>query len=173
MPDRASLDRLVLDHLPAALRFATRLTGDVNRAEDIVQESLLRVVRAWPRFREEASFRTWFFRIIIYAFRDHLRKRNLDTESLDDGAGELPDPREVGPVAQAIASELGAMIANEVSRLPPRQREVLVLTAYEGLSPREAANVLEIGEGNVHSTLSVARSQMKKRLAPYLKSMEK
>jgi RNA polymerase sigma-70 factor (ECF subfamily) len=169
----ASLDRLVLDHLPAALRFATRLTGDPDRAEELVQEALLRVVRRWTSFRGEAAFRTWFFRIVINVFRDRLSVTSPETVSVDEQQADLVDSADAGPAQAAMAAELARLIAQEVSRLPARQREVLVLIVYEGLSTREVAEVVGISEGNVHSNLSAARTRLKARLAPYLGSVEK
>ena len=64
------LDRLVTQNLSAALRFATRLTGTLDAAEDVLQEALVRVARSWKSFRKEAEFRTWLFRIVINVFRD-------------------------------------------------------------------------------------------------------
>ena len=173
MRNPASLDRLVLDHLPAALRFATRLTGDPDRAEELVQEALLRVVRRWTSFRGEAAFRTWFFRIVINVFRDRLSVSAPDTVPVDEQRADWIDSTDVGPLQAALAAELAQLIAKEVSRLPPRQREVVVLIVYEGLSAREVADVVGISEGNVHSTLSVARARLKTRLAAYLGSVEK
>lgn len=161
--DNAALDRLVLEHLPHALRFAVRLTGDLNLAEDLVQESLLRVSRAWPQFRAEATFRTWLFRIVINAFRDGLKRRR--DEALPD---ELNDERGIDPQSAAMAGELGELVARLVSALPPRQREVLVLSAYEQLSAREVAEVAGISEANVYATLHAARSRLRTQLAPYL-----
>jgi RNA polymerase sigma-70 factor (ECF subfamily) len=168
-----SLDRLVLDHLPAALRFATRLTGDPDRAEDLVQEALLRVVRRWTTFRGEAAFRTWFFRIVINVFRDRLRASPTEGIPIDENQTDLIDRTETGPPQTAMAAELAQLIAKEVSRLPSRQREVLVLIVFEGLSAREVAVIVGISEANVHSTLSAARTRLKTRLAPYLRSVEK
>lgn len=173
MRNPGSLDRLVLDHLPAALRFATRLTGDPERAEELVQEALLRVVRSWATFRGEAAFRTWFFRIVINVFRDRLRALSTDEIQFDENQTDLIDLTDAGPPQAAMAEELGRLVAKEVSRLPPRQREVLVLIVFEGLSVREVAEVIHISEANVHSTLSAARTRLKTRLAPYLGSVEK
>jgi RNA polymerase sigma-70 factor (ECF subfamily) len=169
----SSFDRLVVEHLPAALALATRLAGEPNAAEEIVQEALVRVVRSWPAFRGEAAFRTWFFRILINVFRDRLRKQTGGELSLDESPVELAATRECEPPQAAMAAELAERVAAEVSRLPPRQREVLVLSVYEGMSTREVARVVGISEGNVHSTLSAARLRLKARLAPYLKSVEK
>ena len=173
MRNPASLDRLVLDHLPAALRFATRLTGDPDQAEELVQEALLRVVRKWTSFRGEAAFRTWFFRIVINVFRDRLSVLASERGPVEAPWEDLIDATDAGPPQAAMAAELAQLIAQEVSHLPPRQREVLVLIVYEGLSPPEVAGVVGISEGNVHSNLSAARTRLKTRLAPYLGSVER
>lgn len=172
MPNPASLDRLVLEHMSEALRFATKLVGDPDRAEEIVQEALVRVVRSWTGFRGTAAFRTWLFRIVINVFRDRLAATSLPTTSLDEESGDLIDQAQFGPPQAAMATELRETIRREVSRLPPRQREVLVLISYEGLSVREVAEVAEISEANVYSNLSAARARLKARLAPYLGSVE-
>jgi RNA polymerase sigma-70 factor, ECF subfamily len=168
----SSLDRLVVEHLPAALAFATRLAGDPLAAEEIVQDALVRVLRSWRSFRGEAAFRTWFFRIVINVFRDSLRNSAAKLP-IDENPVEPADSAGAQPPQAAMAAELERLIAREVSRLPPRQREVLVLSVYEGMSTRDVAGVVGISEANVHSTLSAARSRLKARLAPYFKSVEK
>lgn len=173
MRDPVSLDRLVLEHLAAALRFAVRLTGNRDSAEELVQEALLRAVRRWTSFRGEAAFRTWFFQIVINLFRDRLDQPAAASLSTADEQADWPDAHVVAPPELVLAAELEERIAREVSRLPPRQREVLVLVAYEGLAPREVAKIVSISEANVHSTLSAARSRLRTRLAPYLGSVER
>jgi RNA polymerase sigma-70 factor (ECF subfamily) len=159
--DRASLDQWVSAHLSEALRLAIRLTGDPVEAEEVVGEALVRVARGWKSFRGEARFRTWLFRIVINAFRDRVAARPA-TEQLDE---DLPDRRAADPATLAAAAELGRLIAARVSALPPRQREVVILTCYEGLSPQEAAEVLGTTRANVHATLHVARRRLRRELA--------
>ena len=168
MADSSNIDRLVVEHLPAALRLAVRLTGDRDTAEELVQEALLRVARGWRKFRGDAAFRTWLFRIVINVFRDSLRRRRLSVASLEDEAVDVPDPRGASPPSAAAAQELAERVAAEVSRLPPRQREVMVLLVFEGMTTKQTAALLEITEQNVHATLSVARAHLQKRLAPFL-----
>ena len=162
--DRSTLDRLVREHLPAALRFAVRLTGDLDTAEEVVHEALLRAARGWASFRGESQFRTWLFRIVINASHDQRRLREPPAALPD----ELCDEKARDPAAIAQAGELAELIARLVSSLPPRQREVLVLITYEGLRPREVAEVLGISEGNVRTNLHLARERLRKHLAPYL-----
>lgn len=111
------LDRLVTQNLSSALRFAIRLTGTVDAAEDVLQEALVRVARSWKSFRKEAEFRTWLLRIVINVFRDRLAasKPADRTLSLD-----LADERGGDPANAAQDVELGQLIAARVSALPPR-----------------------------------------------------
>jgi RNA polymerase sigma-70 factor (ECF subfamily) len=159
------LDRLVTQNLSAALRFATRLTGTPDVAEDVLQEALVRVARSWKTFRKEAEFRTWLFRIVINVFRDRLARAKPPEQSNFD---QRIDHRSRDPASEVQTTELGELIAARVSSLPPRQREVMVLIAFEGISPKEAASLLNITEANVYSTIAVARERLRKELAPYL-----
>ena len=157
------LDRLIRDHLPAAMRFATRLTGDSATGEELVQESLYRVARSWRTYREEARFRTWFFQIIINAFRD--QRRQTKSSPLDI---ETSDPRQPSPSDRMLEGELKTEIAACIARLPDRQREVIVLTTFEELTVAEVASVLDVSEQNVHSTLHIARKRLREELSAYL-----
>jgi RNA polymerase sigma-70 factor (ECF subfamily) len=163
--EELELDRLVSEHLPAALRFVTRLTGDVDRAEDVLQESLVRVARSWKTFRREAEFRTWLFRIVINVFRSRSAESCNQPTTLPEA---LVDRRAADPASGAQERELTELIAERVSALPERQREVMVLTSFEGFSVKETAALLDITEANVYSTLAVARARLSKELAPYL-----
>jgi RNA polymerase sigma-70 factor, ECF subfamily len=161
------LERLVSEDLPKALRFALRLTGSQETAEEIVQEALFRAARAAHTFRGQSRFRTWFYRIVISAFRDQLAaaaRRRCPGELSD----ELADPRGEDPSAVMIADELRDLVARRISALPSRQREVLVLITYEEMRPREVAEVLGISESNVHASLHYARARLRAELAPYL-----
>jgi RNA polymerase sigma-70 factor, ECF subfamily len=162
--DRSTFDRLVREHLPKAMRFATRLTGSVDAAEEVLQDALVKVSRSWETFRGQSKFQTWLFGIVVNAFRDRLAKRRepgpLPTE--------VTDARVTNPASQVVAGELGEVVAKAVSTLPPRQREVLVMIAYEGLNTSEAASALDITEQNVRTNLHLAREHLRKQLAGYL-----
>jgi RNA polymerase sigma-70 factor (ECF subfamily) len=154
--DRRAVDQLVVEHLPAALRMAARLTGDGHAAEDVVQEALCRVLRQWRSFRGEASFKTWLLQIVVNVDRDR-RRRRTSAEALD--AGEIAS-RAAGPPDLAAATELQGDLRAAVDRLPQRQREVALLIWGEGLGADEAASVLGISEANVYTNLHLARNRV-------------
>jgi len=154
----------MFSHLSAAERFATRLTGDPASAEDILHDAIVKAAGAAARFRGESSFKTWLFQIVLNLFRDRLRGKG------DEGppTEEIADRAAVDPAVAGERRELAEIIANHVSSLPPREREVLVLIAYEQMSPVDVATMLKMTEQNVRTTLFHARQRMKQKLAKYL-----
>ncbi len=154
--DRSTVDRLLVEHLPSALRFARRLTGNSHHAEEVVQESLCRVLKRWRSFRGESSFATWLFQIVVNVDRDRRRReRRLEPIPTD----ELPSSDAL-PVAQAESNELHERIQAAIGQLPDRQREVSILCLGEGLTAGQAAEVLGITEANVHTCLHLARKRI-------------
>jgi RNA polymerase sigma factor (sigma-70 family) len=111
-------------HLASLRRLATRLTGSLESAEDVTQDALLRILRGWKGFRGQSAFKTWATCILLNVFHDWLSKQH---ESLP--LSDVSDLRQADPMSCAMAEELGRHIAQRVSALPPRQREVLVLLA--------------------------------------------
>jgi RNA polymerase sigma-70 factor, ECF subfamily len=154
--DRHTVDRLVVEHLPAALRLAQRLSGDLNTAEEVVQEALCRLLRRWTSYRGEAAFSTWMMQIVVNVERDRRRRRRdlqqLSSEDFISG--------QAGPKEEAEATELGETIRAAIELLPDRQREVAMLCLGEGLDARATAEILGTTETNVHACLYLARKRI-------------
>ena len=147
--DRRDVDRLVVEHLPAALRFALRLTRDEHAAEDVVQESLCRVLRQWRAYRGEASFKTWFLQIVVNVDRDRRRRLRI-VEPLEEQSLASPTPL---PTDVASAAELNEEVRAAIDGLPERQREVALLTWGEELGVDEiAAGARHIGRERLHES---------------------
>lgn len=157
-----NLQHLIRQHLPSAMRLAVRLVGNTHDAEDLVQESMLRAAKGLKGYRGEASFATWFTRILVNVFRT-FRTRRSRADADPDAAGALIDGRP-DAAQEMLNAELGDTIASEVSQLPERQREVLVLIFYEGYTAAEVAEILVINVQNVYSNLNAARNTLKQRL---------
>ena len=146
---RDELDRVMRLNLPDLTTLAVRLTGTPHRAEELVQETMVRAVRHWHAFRGESSSRTWLYKIAINVFRDKSRSRSSKQEQLDYDV----ESTACGPEQQSMASELEQEIARQVSTLPARQREVLVLITYEGMNVKEVGKVLNMKPSNVYASL--------------------
>jgi RNA polymerase sigma-70 factor (ECF subfamily) len=154
--DRHTVDQLVVEHLPAALRFAQRLTGHPDTASEIVQEALCRVLARWKTFRGECSFSTWMMQIVLNVDRDRRRRRHDELcPPPDDIASDAAAPNE-----HAAAAELGEMIKGVIDNMSERQREVALLSFGEGLSVSDVAYVLQTTEANVHTCIHLARRRI-------------
>ncbi len=150
--DTQAFGRLVAGTRPFVLSLAYRLCGNAHEAEDVAQEAFVRAWQALPRFRGDASFRSWMYRITTNVALDHLRATR-PTESIDDN----PIPNLNTPESQTLRAERQHAVRRAIARLPADTRAVLVLREYEGLSYKEIAATLELPLGTVMSRLHYAR----------------
>ena len=140
--DSAAFAMLVDRHAPACIRFATRMLGSREDAEDVTQETLVRAHRALARFDDGMSFRTWIMSILINRCRTALlhRRRRTARVVLDEGAVDRAQVD--GSASQA---ELRDAIERALARLDPAQREAFLLKHVESLSYEEMATMTGVG----------------------------
>jgi RNA polymerase sigma-70 factor (ECF subfamily) len=148
------------EHLGSLYRYALRLTGRPDFAEDLTQETLLRGWRSRQQLREERTARVWLFRIATNLWTDHLRRGRFRPETLDI---EPPCPCPL-PAAASEERENVRMALAAMDKLPPRQRQVLYLVTCENMAHDEVAAILGIGDSAVKANLSLARKEMRLRL---------
>jgi RNA polymerase sigma-70 factor (ECF subfamily) len=149
--------------VPRVYRFALRLCGDRHAAEDLTQETLLRAWRHWPRLREPRAARVWLFRIAANLWRDRLRRGRYLVARAGPLAEAEPD-RMAPPERLAAGREELCRALEALTQLPPRHCEVLYLSACEGLTGAEIAQVLNITAAAAKSNLSLARKALRARL---------
>ncbi|SRR6266545_366533 len=155
-------DRILREHGPALRRVAAVYEADPSRREDLFQEICLALWQALPRFREEASERTFAFRIAHNRGLTHgWRARGSVTADLDE-AEDLADPR-LDPESELHEGERRDRLREAVRQLPLTARQVVVLS-LEGLSQREIGDVLGITENNVAVRLTRARKLLRQAL---------
>jgi RNA polymerase sigma-70 factor (ECF subfamily) len=144
-------------HIPAMRRFAWSLTRDRDKADDLVQEALLRAVSRWAQLRNPGSVRPWLLQILYNAFRAELRRRHGEELSMPSDT-DAQHPAAIGHPEDKILlrSALGAL-----ARLPEDQRAVLELVAIEGLSYEEVSRIVDVPLGTVMSRLSRARETLR------------
>lgn len=144
-------------HIPAMRRFAWSLTRDRDKADDLVQETLLKAVSRWTQLRDLKSLRSWLFQILYNEFRAG-RRRGDGNESSMPPDTDAQHPRTTGHADDALL--LGSALA-ALARLPEDQRAVLELVAIEGLSYDEVSRIIGAPLGTVMSRLSRARERMR------------
>jgi RNA polymerase sigma-70 factor (ECF subfamily) len=140
--DSGAFAILVDRHGPACLRFATRMLGSREDAEDVTQETLVRAHRALARFDHGMSFRTWIMSILINRCRTAMLHRSRRTARVVLDAEAVERAHVEGPAGDA---ELRDAIGRAVARLDPAQREAFLLKHVETLSYEEMAAMTGVG----------------------------
>jgi RNA polymerase sigma-70 factor, ECF subfamily len=162
--DPAAFEELIVLHGPALQRMLRRVLGSNADAEDVLQETFLKAWRAIDRFRGEARFSTWLYRIALNeARRRQAYEAHRRALPLDDVMLELPDLSE-GPASRAESAELEGFVEQCVAELPASYREAVVLRDVEGLTNEEAAAVLELDLRNFKSRLHRGRMAIRRRI---------
>jgi RNA polymerase sigma-70 factor (ECF subfamily) len=158
--DAAAFQVLARRHTADALRLARRILGNEALAEEIVQDALLRVWRTAPRWRPEAAFRTFLYRVVINLC---LNAKRRPAELPLDAAGDPADPAPDAAAAHE-ARERDRRLAAAIDALPPRQRAAIVLTYQEDLSNAEAASVLDTSVSGIETLLVRAKRALRAAL---------
>jgi RNA polymerase sigma-70 factor, ECF subfamily len=159
----AALEELVRRHRDTAYRVALRICLNSADAEDAAQEALVRAWRALPRFRGEAAFSTWLYRIVTNVALSTVRRRR------EQPTGELLEPAgpDLDPATAAEGRDKLAAAWRVLATLTPEQRACWVLREVEGLSYDELADVLALSLPAVKSRLFRARSEISTALDRY------
>jgi RNA polymerase sigma-70 factor (ECF subfamily) len=153
-----------------------RMVRDRALAEDLAQETFIKVLNALDSYRPEYKFSSWIFKIANNAAIDQLRKREVETLSLD-GAPSARSAEEVeatalqasdrgeSPLAELEARELGSQIEQAIGKLRPEYRTAILLRHVEGRAYEEIAEVMDLPLGTVKTYIHRARLELRDYLA--------
>ncbi len=173
--DRAACATLVRRFSPRIYRSVLKLVGDPEEAEEILQETFIRACQHIHQFEGRSSLGTWLYRIATNEGLMRLRRRKLDTVSVDEPleleGGEMM-PRQLidwdwNPEHQVLNAELRQVMDEAIAALPETLRATFVLRDIEGLSTEETAQVLGISEAAAKVRLHRARMRLREHLAGY------
>ena len=146
---------------------AYRLTGNEEDARDVVQETYLRAYKGLKRFRGDASFTTWLYRITANCAATHLSRRSKFRHDDIDDQTNLADPRrEIDPEQRADGAALREQVSEALRELPPKLRAVVVLRDIYDLPHEAIADELGITEEAAKVRLHRARKKLRERLFP-------
>jgi RNA polymerase sigma-70 factor, ECF subfamily len=154
---------LLEEYVPHVYRFALRLTGNRDDAEDLTQAALLKAWKDRARLRDPGSTKSWLFTITANLWRSGLRRKGRE-ERFVRGAEELIRRQVPLPEKEIIVKEDLRRVRETMDELPERQREVLYLHACEGFSLTEIAEILALSPQAVKASLSLARKRMRQKL---------
>lgn len=147
--------------LPRLRRFARGLAQSVVAADDLVQAACERALARRHQFQEGTRFDSWMFRIVQTIWIDQIRAGKVRKEGSEIAAERMGSDETVRRAEARLA--LGE-VGRALDRLPPDQRTVLLLVTVEGLSYREAAEVVQVPVGTIMSRLARARAALQVQL---------
>lgn len=174
--DRAEFARLVDEYSTHIYRLALRMLSNSQDAEDVLQETFLKALRALPDFEGRSSLSTWLYRIAVNEALMLLRKRkpevSLATPNDSDDEEENGEEMQIVdwghlPESELLSGEARRSIDQAVERLPQRLKVVFLLRDVEGLSIEDTAAALGISQAAVKTRLLRARLQLRDALSSY------
>ena len=179
---RTGFEEEALPHLDAVYRFALRLSGAPDQAEDLVQETFLRAYRSWDQYTRGTAAKSWLFTICRNVFLRRLERSRRHDEIVQesvDRSGPGHDPvnpvwvsvDEVDPEGAFFAAIVDDRIVAAIEALPEEYRTAVVLSDVEGLSYAEIAELMNVPVGTVKSRLFRGRRQLQNELYEYAVEM--
>ncbi len=171
--DRSSLAAEMLRHLDALYNLARWLTRDPVEAEDLVQETYLRAIRAAHQFQPGTNLRAWLFQILRNAFFTLYKRKGREPEAVDpEMLDRLSHPNETAGRGHRLAGPAdgvaGMDLTAALNRLPEEYRSVVLLADLEDFTMEEIARIMDCPVGTVKSRLFRARGILKGLLRDYV-----
>ena len=160
---------------------ALQITGHEQDAEDVLQETYLKVLSSIAGFEGRSSLKTWLYRIAINESLMHIRKRKPYSVSVDEGKDNEEEDSEgmeivdwcCQPEREMLSTESQRMMDAAVDCLPENQKVVFIMRDLEGLSIQETSEVLNLTESTVKVRLLRARLRLRQQLSVYFGSKSK
>lgn len=162
--DTQAFAELVQAHQQFAYNVALRSVNNSQDAEDIVQDAFVKAWKSLSRFRLEARFRTWLYRIVMNICYNQLPKLRKELGCLEQGSGQVqlvetnPD---MDPAAQLEGKETIAFVQQQVKSLPGQYQILLMLRYQQGCSYAEISEILDLPLGTVKTGIFRARERLK------------
>ena len=172
--DQTAFNLLVWRWEKPLFNFTYKYVGDAHLAQDLVQETFIRMLRSIQGYEHRAAFSTWLYRIAINLCKDHFRKKKIPMVSLHDyyttSSGDrvyvkdhVADEGAWSDEALAV-SRREELVRRLLAGLRDEQRIVILMKEYQGLTFREIAEILDVPEGTVKARLYGGLRAMKKQL---------
>jgi len=174
--DQTALAPLVEKYKRMVYRLAMQITKNAEDADDVMQETFIKVYQSIHTFRKDAAFETWVYRITVNEALNFVKRRERRRECAIETAKESEfDPvtrhrvqMASDPHVQAEQAELRYWVTEAVKSLSLKHRTVVILHEFEGLTHAEIASILSCSEGTVRSRLHYARKKLRTLLKPYV-----
>jgi RNA polymerase sigma-70 factor (ECF subfamily) len=143
---------------------ALRFSGDTAVAQDIAQETFLKLFSALEGFRGDSNFESWLYRLVVNCCFDHKRKTRRWTPLFSELLSVLRAP-DTSALDEVLRAEMSGQVRAVVASLPPEQRMVIILRYTQGLSYEEIAAILGCSPGTIGSKLNRIHKILERRLS--------
>jgi RNA polymerase sigma-70 factor, ECF subfamily len=172
--DRAAFEELVRRHADRLYAVVLRFVADADEAEEVTQEAFLRAWRSIDRFEQRSQFFTWLYRIGINEAKRRAERQPpvWTVSSIEDSSIEDAPDWSHAPELRAEQGDLRRVLERAIHKLPVEYRAPLILRDIEGLSTREAAEVMDLGEAAFKSRLHRARLAVRRAIDDYFATTE-
>jgi RNA polymerase sigma-70 factor (ECF subfamily) len=168
--DRQAFDELVIRNRQGVLNLIYRYVADPVEAEDLAQETFVRLYQARRRYRPTAKFSTFLHRLVVnLCLNEARRRRRCPTETLVD-MEQAPTPAAGGPEHSMQQAELSRQVAAALQHLPETQRMAVILSRFEGLSYAEIAATMDLSVKAIEALLYRAKQGLVRELGDYVTS---
>jgi RNA polymerase sigma-70 factor (ECF subfamily) len=161
---------LVTRYAPVTVNFIARMVHDRSLAEDLAQDTFIRAFQRLSSYDPQRKFSSWFFQVAHNVTIDHLRRKTLNTVSLDQllengHPGAADDPAKSSPAVRAECAALGLALEQALARIRPEHRTAVILRYQEGLGHSEISLVLGVPIGTVKTYLHRGRKELAQLLS--------
>ena len=162
----AGFDRLFEEFSAPIYNYVLRMVADRDRAADITQDTFIKAYRKLDSLTDDASVKSWLYRIATNTAIDEMRRRKWVVRMDDDQEphAQRPDGRP-GPEAQVMSSQIDERLQRALLRLKPERRQCLLLSDLEDMSAQQIGEVMGLSYGAVRTLLCRARGDMRRHLA--------
>lgn len=160
--DIISFEKLISSHYQKIYSLAYSLTGNLQDAQDITQESVIKVFQSLKKFKEKSKFSTYLYRIVVNVFKDYFKKSYKKYE-ISSSENYSPGIYDVEKVENRI------IIEEVLKKMPTELAMIITLKELQGFSYEEIAEILNIPAGTVKSRLHLARKILKEKIVNIFK----
>ncbi len=168
--DDSAFSELMKRHYKGVLNYIYRFTNLKENSEDLAQEVFLRVYRSSGKYKPDAKFTTWLYKIATNVSLTHVKKKNtnISFDETSETTGDYDDSSVVISDDIIYRKEMKNVIFSAMETLPEREKIAIMLCKYEGLSYEETADVLECTVGAVKAYVYRGRMKLIDKLKSYL-----
>ena len=170
--DDSAFTEIMRRHYKGVVNYVYRFTNDRANSEDLAQEVFLRVYRSVKRYKPQAKFSTWLYKIATNLCITEVKSRNkeqsVSLDEMQENTGDLGDSKSEDPSDLTFRREIGTAIFETLKSLPERERVAIILCKYEDLPYEEVAEVIGCTIGAVKTYVHRGRMKLIEKLKTYL-----